>query len=560
MSARALPIAKIGLLLALLLGVFWRVGQLDFLFVDDVRYIHGNPNFSAFNTANVGKLWTQPYLNLYVPIPLTIWAAETAVARHTDDRGRVSLDAAVFHWTNALVHFAAAITVYLILGLLFQNAWAPFFGAALFAVHPVQAESVLWVSGLRDVLAGLFSLIAIYFFLRFDAYAVWTGSKKKGWWDRSREREPELLNHPMAFYGTSLFSFLLAMLSKATVMPLPLMLGVLVVLRKPFVWRRLLAVLFPFFVVAGVFSVIAAVLQSGERLSHVPPPVWTQPLIALDSSFHYLSRIFFPWPLIFDNGHEPHKALASPWLVLRVAIPLLLAAGLAWHARRSGFRWLGIAFLIALLGIAPVSGIKPFIFQFISSVADRYFYLSMLGVAIAVAAMVDRAPNARVIGVVGIAVLVCAVITARHVPNWKDTMTLFEHNVRYYPQSWYAYNLLGQRARDTGNLQKAYEYFKAGADLNVNAEPVTNLGALFLKVKQYPAAVAAFRQAVALKPEDAATHQNLGVAYTQAGMPAEARAEFEMTLKLDPTSEVAKQALAGATADRATASKPGGGK
>lgn len=549
MSALARPIFKIALLVLLAFAAFWRAGTLDFLFVDDVRYIHGNPNFSPVNAKNVGKLWTESYLNLYIPIPLSIWAAEAVLARSTDAQGRVSLDATVFHLTNLVIHVAAAVMVFLILGLLFGNAWAAFFGAALFAVHPVQAESVLWVSGLRDVLSGLFSLLAVYFFLRFDTFAVWTGSKKKGWWNRALAREDGALDHPMAHYWFSIFCFLAAMLSKATVMPLPFMLGLLVVFRKPFVWRRLLAILSPYLLVMVVFSAVAAVLQSGERLSHVPPPIWTQPLIALDSSFHYLSRIFVPWPLIFDNGHVPSKALASIWLPVRVAIPLLLAAALAWHARQSGFRWLLVAFLIALVGIAPVSGIKPFIFQFISSVADRYFYLSMFGVSLAVAALLDRAPYPGSYVVAGVAVLACAVVTARHVPNWKDTMTLFEHNVKHYPRSWYSYNLLGQRARDMGNLQKAYEYFKAGAELNNNAEPVTNLGALFLKVKQYPAAVAAFRQAVSLKPDDPATHQNLGVAYQQAGMVAEARAEFEATLKLDPTSDVAKQAL----------NKPGGG-
>lgn len=552
-SAIQRPLFKIGLLVMLGLAVFWRVGTLDFLFVDDVRYIHGNPNFATLNAENLGKLWTESYLNLYVPIPLSIWAVEMAMARHTDERGRVSLDAAVFHFTNLVIHLAASVMVFLILGLFFENPWAPFFGAAIFAVHPVQAESVLWVSGLRDVLSGLFSLLAVYFFLRFDAFAVWTGSKKKGWWNRSLARAEGFWHQPMFFYWTSVICFLFAMLSKATVMPLPFILGLLVVLRKPFVWRRLLGILSPYLAIALIFSVIASILQSGERLSHVPPPVWTQPLIALDSAFHYLSRIFYPWPLIFDNGHVPSKALASGWLVVRVAIPVVAGAALIWHARRSGFRWVLIGFLVVLLGIAPVSGIKPFIFQFISSVADRYFYLSMFGVSLAVAAILDRFAYPGAMSLAGVAVLACAVVTARHVPNWKDTMTLFEHNVRHYPQSWYSYNLLGQRARDMGNLQKAYEYFKAGADLNVNAEPVTNLGALFLKVKQYPAAVAAFRQAVALKPDDAATHQNLGVAYNQAGMPNEARAEFETTLKLDPTSEVARQALA-------SASPSGGGK
>jgi len=520
------PVAKLLLVLAITLAVFGRVGQLDFLFVDDVRYIHGNPHFNPMTVKNVSKVWTQSYLNLYVPIPLTVWAIESALARSTDAKGRVSLNAAVFHWTNLIIHLANVALVFVILQQLFASSWGSFFGALLFAIQPMQVESIAWVSGLRDVLGAFFSFLCISFFLRLEP-----GRRLKG--------------QAKTFYAISFGVFFLALLCKPTVVTVPLILAVLAYFRKTVPPKRIAVFLSPFFVAAFFFGVLAATLQSGERLSHLPPPFWTQPLIALDSIWHYLSRLIYPWPLIFDNGHTPSVALESSWLWLRVALPLLLAGGVWFWSRKKGEWTLFLALTIAVLGMLPVSGLKPFIFQFISSVGDRYFYLSMLGASMALAWTFTRWDKAWMPGIPATVILgVFAFVSFDHLIDWKSTQTLFEHNVQFNPRSWYSYNLLGQRARDTGNIPKAIEYFQRGADIGINPEPVTNLAILFLQMKQYDQAIRAFEEAVRLKPEDPGGHQNLGIAFKQAGQHERARETLNRALSLDPTLTTAKEALA----------------
>ncbi len=520
MAFLRLPAAKIAILCFLTLAVFWRVFQADFIFVDDVRYIHGNPYFNPLSVENVSKVWTEPYLNLYVPIPLTIWAIESALFRTTDPAsGKATLNAGLFHATNLLFHLGSVLLIFLILQLLFESSWAAMLGAAIFAVQPMALESVAWISGLRDVAAGFFGFASLYFLLRSEG--------------KKRDRR---------FYWLALFSFLAALLSKATVVSLPLIAGVLLWARSGRPWKKAFFTVLPFLLMGAFFGWLAASLQSGERLSHDPPPFWTQPIIALDSYFHYLARIVFPWPVIFDNGHTPAAALASRWIPLRAGLTLLAASLAFAHFRRTREKWILAAFLVVVLGVLPVSGIKPFIFQFISTVGDRYFYLSLFGVALGMAYWLADEQRNRLVAA-GVLVLVYAGITSSQVPHWKNTVTLFNHNLVYFPESWFSHNLLGQRARDRGDLQSAIYHFEKGGIVGRNPEPLTNLAVLYLQAKQYDAAIRAFERAVEYKPLDPGAQQNLGVAYMQAGKNALAVERFERALALDPTLQTSQEAL-----------------
>ena len=109
-----------------------------------------------------------PQGDLYVPVTYTFWSALATISpRHAPDSEGYTLSPAVFHLANVAMHALAAIVVWQILRRLVNRDWPALIGAAIFAVHPVQVETVGWISGGKDVLSGLLGLVAIWMYLRF---------------------------------------------------------------------------------------------------------------------------------------------------------------------------------------------------------------------------------------------------------------------------------------------------------------------------------------------------------------------------------------------------------
>ena len=137
----------------------------DFTNWDDDKTVRGNPDFNPPSFAGVTRYWREPFMDLYVPVTYMVWAVVAGVA-HEPSRG---LDPHVFHTFNVLLHAANAAMAFLLLRRLVgaDRTWAAFAGAVLFAVHPVQVETVGWISGMKDLLCGLLTLVALWSYVAF---------------------------------------------------------------------------------------------------------------------------------------------------------------------------------------------------------------------------------------------------------------------------------------------------------------------------------------------------------------------------------------------------------
>jgi hypothetical protein len=366
----------------------------------------------------------------------------------------------------------------------------------------------------------------------------------------------------------------LGMLSKPTAVVTPWLVGVLDLLVVGRGWRRVVRS-------AGVWVALTVpCLVWAKMVQSVPPmtPVWARPLIAGDALAFYLWKLVWPAHLMVDYGHNPPTVASRPgwWLMAAVPVAVGVAAWLVGRRRPAVLA----AFLLFVVGVAPVLGFTPFEFQYQSTTADHYLYLSMLGVALGVAYVVSRWPG-RVTGVcVGVIVAALAARSAVQAGVWKDNLSLFGHELALNPDSLsghlhMAIHLEDRAAVDPANKAKYLAASERHLRWAVRVDPAgflpnRNLGVLLIKEGHTKEAIGYLERAIPVGEADPLTdqkdlgflHYALGAALWQHGRRAEAVAHFEKAVGYDPSSEkytrdlaVARQAL-GRMESAAAATRP----
>jgi tetratricopeptide (TPR) repeat protein len=336
------------------------------------------------------------------------------------------------------------LVVWRLLKRLVGRDWPAVAGVMLFAVHPVQVEAIAWIAGAKDLLCALLSLLAVDTFLDFlDAPA-------------NGRRRARLLILATILYVA-------ALLSKPTAVTVPLLAWLLARWEGRAFSRAGRRSLVGWFAVAAVWAAVAAEIQQGSGVT--PAPVWARPLIAMDALGFYLAKIVWPARLALDYARTPQELLASGlWRYSWIApAAVLVALAIAPGARR--LRVAAGAFVAPLL---PVVGLVTFHFQFYSTVADHYLYLSMFGVALAAAWGLSRVPmRVRLVTAVAAGVAL-AVLTARsfaQVRHWRDSETLFRHTIAVSPSSLVAHHNLGVILSQRGEFEEGIAQLRRAAEL-----------------------------------------------------------------------------------------------
>jgi protein O-mannosyl-transferase len=510
------------LLVALPLGLFWRVRNYDFVW-DDSLNITENSRLYQVTASKVLYFWQKPYLFLYIPLTYTVWAALARVAEVPgSEESGTKFDPQPFHTVNIVLHVLSVLVVFAILKMLVNSDWAACGGALLFALHPVQVEPVAWVTGLKDVLSGLLSLVAVW------QYLVWakTQTGRKAW-----------------HYGVAIGAYGLALLSKPAAVVVPAVSLILDcwVLRRS--WRQSAIALIPWVLIAVPVMVVTKWVQPDVQIGFIPP-LWARFLVAGDAFAFYLSKLVLPFSLGPDYGRLPESVLQQPLSYVTWIVPCVLAALIwLWRDRKP---FLSAAAAIFVVGILPVSGLIPFQFQVISTVADRYLYLSVLGPALALAWLL--AAHERSITPV-LCVLLLGLLTiasAAQTRFWQDNDTLFNHGLQINSRSWLAHYNLGAVAQTLrGESKEAIEHFRQALQINPNlASAHNNLGLALAAQGQMQAAVEHYREALRINPDHANAHYNLALALAGRGQMAQAVQQYREVLRIDPSDAEAYNKLA----------------
>lgn len=540
------------LLIAVTVALFWPVYSFDFVW-DDYVNIVDNPFMANPSWSSVVRFWTKPFFYLYVPLTYTVWVFITRAVSlwNLVEASAGPMAAGPYHLANLLLHILAVLVVFAILKKLVRRDWPAAAGAMLFAVHPMQIEPVAWVTGLKDVLAGLLSLLAVWQYLSYAVTTVAVDDLTAG--DNiDKARKPSGHDATSArrrriHYGLATAAFALALLAKPAAAMLPAALWVLdrcVIGRS---MRDATRSLSGWLLLVLLVMVLAKMAQTEELVTYITP-LWFRPLLFADAVGFYLFKLIVPLRLGVDYGRSAEWVVQEGWLEFFWLLPLVLAV-FVWF-ERTRRPWLVPAAGLFVIGIIPVSGLVLFAFQEISVVADRYLYFSMLGPALALASLLSERGGKPALAITAALLSLLAIKSAAQVQLWRDESTLFTHALAVNPRSWLARNNLANDSLKHGKIDEALARFEQVLLQKPQlADTIITVGNILADQGKLDEAVVryqeALRQALSLRLllSAARAHTELANVFIVRGDVEEATRHYREALRNDPEYFPAHQNL-----------------
>jgi len=525
MEPRALPFCLL-LILAVLVS-YSAITRNGFLGYDDTEYITENPHVRAGLTWATVK-WSFTTYDQANWHPLT-WLS------HALDCQLFGLNPLGHHYVNVLLHAANAVLLFLLLRRVTGFDWRSLMVAALFALHPVNVESVAWAAERKDVLSMMFFLLALHAYFR---YAQKPGIRR---------------------YAAVLVMFTLALLAKPQVITFPLLLLLwdywpLARIAAPSLPGRtlhdarvpksstpgLVCEKLPLLLLSAASAVVTLKAQhAGGAVRNFSE---CGPLLRLETAVisyaSYLGKLFWPSKLVVLY---PHPTRLYPfWQVAAAASLIVLVTAWALRERRRQ-PYLAVGWLWFLGSLVPMIGLVQVGAQ---SIADRYAYIPFIGLFIMLVWLAADWAKTLSLGPAWLALpavcclLVLGTLTYKQVGYWHDTESFWRRTLAFTHDNYYAEDNLGDFLFAQDRKEEAARHFQAALAIRPDDMPATlNLGAYEHGRGNLEAAINRY-QTVALHSLDtdlrARAYGNLGSAYRQLGQFAAAKQCYETALQLTP--------------------------
>jgi len=496
--------------------------RFDFVSYDDPGYVVDNP-YVARGLSREGWSYALHSTHMGLWHPLT-WLSLML------DYELYGLRAGGYHATNLLLHVLNTLLLFLLLRAMTRSDWKSALVAALFALHPLHVESVVWVSERKDVLSSFFGLLAM------AAYAAYA-------------RRPSLIR-----YAGVALPFALALLAKPMLVTLPLLLLLLdywplarfrggwararwLLLEKgPLLMLSLACGLATLWVHRGTEATDYAIV--GRKVAGVSGVNLANALV---SYVRYLGKalwaselsVFYPHPALTEAGGVPLEA----WQVAGAAALLasISFAVIRWRRPYASFGWWW--YLVSLL---PVIGIVQTGAQ---AMADRYTYLPLIGIFSAVvwggAELVARwRPAGRSLAPVAWAAALLALVgygvaAQRALQPWRSSIPLYENALRVDPRNNLMRINYGTALVERGEVDKGLAQFRRALEVNPrDVDALYNLARTLASRRRYDEAIAQYEALLRIRPDHAIAHNNLAIALIARGREDEAIDHFLSAIEL----------------------------
>jgi len=500
-------------ILVLVLVAYQPVSRAGFIWDDDA-YVQDNPLLRS--VAGLRQIWLKPRASpQYYPLVFTSFWLEYQLW---------GLNPVGYHLTNLLLHGGAAVLLWRLLRRLeLRGAW---FAAALFALHPVQVESVAWITERKNVLCAVFYFGAALAYLHYALPCP---------------LPPAGRHHPAAWYSIALLLFVLALFSKTVAATLPAALLVVLWWRRGRPERKDVA-LVPMVTLALCFGLLTVWLEKYHVGATGPEWELSLPqrlIIAGRAVCFYVGKLFWPANLAFIYPRwqiDPKSLALYPY-----PAAVLLALASLWLLRRrfgTGPLAAALCYLGTLFPALGLFNVYPMRYSF---VADHFQYLATPSALAAMTALVAgllwrRLRHPSVGGLVAGAVLtVAGALTYRQARIYSDLETLWRDTLRKNPAAWMAHNNLANLLRDTGRLDEAADHYLQALAVKPDfAMAASNLGIVRKLQGRLEEAAACYEQAIRIDPDYAPALYNLGNLRRDQGRWDEAIAAFRRAIEVKP--------------------------
>jgi tetratricopeptide (TPR) repeat protein len=486
---------------------------------DDDAYVTNNELLTAPD--GLRRIWLSlESPSQYFPLVYTAFRIEHALW---------GLNPSGYHWVNLLLHVTNALLVWRVLvRLKVPGAWL---AGAIFALHPVQVESVAWITEQKNVLMGFFFLLTLLAWIAFI---------------------DQRTKQPWRFYVLALVLYVLALSAKTTACTLPAALLLILWLRKrPINWQRILQIV-PFFLLGlgmglvtiwweryhqGTSRALFAFLSPVERI-----------LIASRAAWFYLSKLIWPSDLTFIYPKwdiAVMHPLAYSWLLAGVALCAVI-----YYVRRHAGRGVEVAAAFFVATLSPVLGfIMLYTFRY-TFVADHYQYLACIGpialVSAGVASLSDafKGSRALILSAALCVVATLAMLTWRQSVMYSDIEALWRTTLARNPTCWMAHNNLGIVLFQKGETDEAIAHYRTTLQMQPDFwDADYNLGSALLKKGEMDEAIAYCNEAAAMQPNDPDAQVALGNALTGKERIDDAIIHYQRALAIRPDYFVAHYSL-----------------
>lgn len=506
---------------------------------DDASFIQWNPIVGRPGWRSITQAFSEvahpsTVRGYYIPLTMCSLMVDYAL-------GARSTHLNVFHATSLALHLGTTLLFMLALHGMFRRIAPAALGALVFALHPLTVEPLAWVAERKTLLATFFALASL------AAHVA-------------RARWPR---HTLKLFALSLASYGLAVLSKPTATPLPVLLLLLDVwpLQRPSA-RAALEKL-PFFAIAGVSAVVT--YQSHEASAGLPTQadggMSAVGLAIAHNLGFYLEKFLWPVRLTSVYARPEPFTLENPVVLRRLLLVLASGIGALALVRRTRGPLVGLAFFAVALG--PTLGVVQFSWVTLS---DKYAYMPVIGLLLPLTAGLawlwneTEAParlthRRALVGACALLLVALALRTRSQLALWRDTETLMRHMVALAPESAHTHSMLGNALLDRDELAEA-EREHARALALLPSHPYVWLYYMRAVERRGDAerALNGYRSLTARVPDMAEAHWFLGRAYASQGDPQRAARELQQAIALKPRLIPARLELARAllaTGDRA---------
>ena len=490
---------------------------------DDINFL-GNQGFRGLGWAQLRWMWTETLMGHYIPLTWMSLGLNYTLG---------GMNPWGYHLGNMLIHAMNALVFYFVARRLLIAGgvsggspllWGASFAALVFGVHPLRAESVAWITERRDVLCGLFFLLAVLAYLSsLDAGA------RRGW------------------RYASIAAFAAALLCKAQVVPLPVALLILDVypLRRLVRegWRRLLVEKLPYVVLSLIGSAVAIMAVKNGATFTEYGQYGPSARVAMTG----YGITFYPWKWLWPTGLLPLYELPArvdplswrfllPWIVIALVTGLLVGVRRQWPAGLAAWTYSAI---MVLPVIGPLHSGNQL-------AHDRYSYLSGLGFAVVAGAglaWVLRAaargtlrPLIAQVGLAGAALIVLGLASATWVQAsaWRDSESLWNWAVEADPECAICLNNLALAFMSRGQMREAEDALQRSLTLREHAMTRNNLGGVLQLQGRTDEAEREYRRAMRLNPGLAQALANLGELYAKEGRYEDALPPLRRVFQISP--------------------------